>query len=51
MNRYRFFMHVAAGLNYEEYVELPETYTYEDVEEEFNEWVWNHLDANWSEVE
>lgn len=51
MKKYKFHMHVAAGVNFEEEVELPATYTREEVEEEFKEWVWNQLDANWSEVD
>lgn len=51
MKKYVFRMHVAAGVNFEEEVELPITYTHEEVEEEFKEWVWNQLDANWSEAD
>lgn len=35
----------AAGVSFEEEVELSDDYTDEDVEEEFKEWVWNQLDA------
>jgi hypothetical protein len=35
----------AAGVNFEEVVEMPADYSEEDVEEEFKEWVWNQIVA------
>lgn len=40
----------AAGVKFEEIVELPSDYTEEDVEEEFKEWVWNQIDAYKAEL-
>ncbi|WP_188006846.1 Phage protein [Sporosarcina sp. ANT_H38] len=40
----------AAGVNFQEVVELPADYSEVDVEEEFKEWVWNQLDAYRSEL-
>lgn len=40
----------AAGVRFEEEVELPSDFTDEDVEEEFKEWVWNQLDAYREEI-
>jgi hypothetical protein len=40
----------AAGVKFEEIVELPSDFTDDDVEEEFKEWVWNQLDTYRTEV-
>lgn len=40
----------AAGVEFEENVELPENLTDEEVEEEFEEWVWNQLDTYREEI-
>ncbi|WP_255407577.1 hypothetical protein [Sporosarcina sp. P20a] len=44
-------MSIAAGVVFEEKMEFPDAVTDEEVEEEFKEWVWNQLDANWYEVD
>jgi hypothetical protein len=40
----------AAGVKFQEIVEMPEDSTEEEIEEEFKEWVWNHIDAWRTEV-
>lgn len=35
----------AAGVKFQEIVEMPEDSTDKEVEEEFKEWVWNQIDA------
>jgi hypothetical protein len=41
----------AAGVKFEEIVELPNEMTDEEVEEEFKEWVWNNIDAYREEIQ
>lgn len=48
------FFHIsigfAAGVKFEEVVEMPEDSTEEEIEEEFKEWVWNQIDAYRTEI-
>ncbi len=38
-------LNFAAGVSFEDIIELPDTYTEEEIEEEFKEWVWDQLDT------
>lgn len=50
--KYRFCFGIGyVGADHEEIVELPEDMTEDEVEEEFKEWVWNHINGYWEVVE
>lgn len=53
MKKHLFYISVgfAAGVKFQEIVEMPKDSTEEEVEEEFKEWVWNQLDAYRTEIE
>lgn len=52
MKKYKFRIEIgfAAGVEFEEVIELPSNMGEEEVEEEFKEWVWNLLDTHYEEV-
>ena len=50
--KYRFHVgtNFAAGIQFEEIVELPEDITEDERQEEFEEWLWEQLDAYYEKV-
>lgn len=53
MNKYLFSISVPSfgGVNIEEVVEIPHEATEADIEEEFTEWVFEQIDANYMKLE
>ena len=38
------------GSDYEQIIEYPDDITNEEIEEDFNVWVWEHIDCGWVKV-
>ncbi|MBF8418928.1 DUF7167 family protein [Heyndrickxia coagulans] len=53
MAKYRFCVgtNFATGIQFKEIVELPDDITEDERQEEFEEWLWEQLDAYYEKVE
>ena len=51
VRRFKFYLSIGyANAAHEEIVEIPDDYTDADIDEMFNGWIWNYIDAGYEEI-